>query len=74
MFVMNLKDRPVVVDKPGAPMRRVLDRPVNEGHQWMMEGYATNGTPIRLKAGRTWRLLLDIALAGGTKVTLVGPG
>jgi hypothetical protein len=59
---------------PDAATKTVLDRAVEEAHQWMMEGYATNGTPIWPQAGRTWRFLLDIPLAEGTKVTFVQPG
>jgi hypothetical protein len=51
---------------PDAAMKKALDRAVAEAHQWMMEGYATNGTLIWPKAGRTWRFLLDIPLAEGT--------
>lgn len=59
---------------PDAAMTKILDRTAEEAHQWMMEGYATNGTPIWPQAGRTWRFLLDIPLAEGTKVTFVEPG
>ena len=59
---------------PDAATRQALDRSAAEAHQWMMEGYATNGTPTWPKAGRTWRFLLDIPLAEGTKLTFVEPG
>jgi hypothetical protein len=57
---------------PDTAMKKTLDRAVAEAHQWMMEGYATNGTLIWPKAGRT--CLLDIPLAEGTKVTFLEPG
>jgi hypothetical protein len=59
---------------PDAATKVMLNRAVAEAHQWMMEGYATNGTPIWPEAGRAWRFLLDIPLAEGTKVTFVQPG
>ena len=59
---------------PDAAMKQTLDRAVEEAHQWMMEGYATNGTFVWPKAGRTWRFLLDVPLAEGTKVTSWSPG
>lgn len=52
----------------------LLDSAAEEAHQWMMEQYATNGTPIWPKQGRTWTFLLDIPLAEGTHVTFVQPG
>lgn len=39
--------------EPDAAMKNTLDRAVDEAHQWMMEGYAINGTPIWPKAART---------------------
>jgi hypothetical protein len=59
---------------PDAAMKKTLDRAVDEAHQWMREGYATNGTVIWPRAGRKWRFLLDIPLAEGTKVTFLEPG
>lgn len=59
---------------PDATMQQILARAVDEAYQWMMEGYATNGTFIWPQAGRTWRFLLDIPLAEGTKVTFLEPG
>jgi hypothetical protein len=59
---------------PDVKQKQMLDSAVDEAHQWMMEGYATNGTPIWPKQGRTWRFLLEIPLAEGTKVTFLEPG
>jgi len=59
---------------PDAAMTQTLDRAVEEAHQWMMEGYATYGTPIWPQAGRRWTFLLDIPLAEGTKLTFLQPG
>jgi hypothetical protein len=53
---------------------RALDHAAEEAHQWMMEGYATCGTPVWPKAGRTWHFLLDVPLAEETKLTFVEPG
>lgn len=58
---------------PDIATKKILDRAVDEAHQWMMEGYATNGTPIWPKTDRTWRFLLEIPLAEGTKVTFLDP-
>jgi hypothetical protein len=60
--------------KPDAAMRKTLDAAAEEAHQWMMEGYATNGTRIWPKTDRKWRFLLEIPLAEGTRVTFVKPG
>jgi hypothetical protein len=59
---------------PDAATKTVLDPAVEQARHWMMEGYATNGTPIWPEAGRTWRFLLDIPLAESTKVTFVQAG
>src|SRR5207237_35680 len=59
---------------PDDAMKQTLDRAVDEAHQWMMEGYATNGTTVWPKARRTWCFLLDVPLAEGTKLTFVEPG
>lgn len=59
---------------PDAETKQILDRAAEEAHQWMMEGYATNGTPIWPKQGRRWTFLLDIPLAEGTHITFVEPG
>jgi len=59
---------------PDATTKQTLERAVDEAHQWMMEGYATNGTPIWPIQGRTWRFLLEIPLAEGTRVTFLEPG
>ncbi|BDB41787.1 MULTISPECIES: DUF1214 domain-containing protein [Mycobacterium] len=52
----------------------VLDRAAEEAHQWMMEGYASTGTPVWPHTGRRWRFLLDVPLAEGTRLTFVEPG
>jgi hypothetical protein len=59
---------------PDSATKKTLDGAAGEAHQWMMEGYATNGTPIWPKTDRTWTFLLDIPLAEGTRVTFVKPG
>ncbi len=59
---------------PNAETKVLLDQAADEAHQWMMEGYATNGTPIWPNVGRKWTFLLDIPLAEGTRVTFVEPG
>jgi len=59
---------------PGQVGRDVLDRAADEAHQWLMEGYARNGTPIWPDAGRKWTFLLDIPLAESTRVTFLEPG
>ncbi|HEV2566565.1 MAG TPA: DUF1254 domain-containing protein [Microvirga sp.] len=59
---------------PDPATRTILGRAVDEAHQWMMEGYATNGTPTWPQAGRAWRFLLEIPLAEGTRVTFLEPG
>jgi len=58
---------------PDAATKKVLDAAADEAHQWLMEGYATNGTPIWPKTDRKWRFLLDIPLAEGTKLTFIKP-
>ncbi len=72
LYILNIgKD---LIFDPDAETKTLLDKAAEEAHQWMMEGYATNGTPIWPKEGRRWTFLLDIPLAEGTKVTFVEPG
>ncbi len=72
LYLLNIgKD---LTFRPDSSLTRLLDKAAEEAHQWMMEGYATNGTPIWPKEGRKWTFLLDIPLAEGTKVTFVEPG
>ena len=59
---------------PNAFEDGLLYRAVDEAHEWMMGGYATNGTPIWPDKNRQWCFLLDIPLAEGTRVTFVEPG
>jgi hypothetical protein len=59
---------------PDESTTAILGRAVDEAHQWMMEGYATNGTPVWPDAQKTWRFLLDIPLAESTGVTFLEPG
>ncbi len=72
LYMLNIgKD---LTFNPDAKTKELLDKAAEEAHQWMMEGYATNGTPIWPKEGRRWTFLLDIPLAEGTKVTFVEKG
>jgi hypothetical protein len=59
---------------PDATLKKTLDAAAAEAHRWMMEGYATNGTPIWPKTDRKWPFLPDVPLAEGTHVTFVKPG
>ncbi len=69
LYILNIgKD---LTFNPDEPTKKLLDKAAEEAHQWMMEGYATNGTPIWPKIGRKWTFLLDIPLAEGTKVTFL---
>ncbi len=69
LYILNIgKD---LTFNPDAKTKELLDKAAEEAHQWMMEAYAHNGTPIWPAEGRRWTFLLDIPLAEGTKVTFV---
>lgn len=60
--------------KLDAAMNKVFDAAAEEAHQWMMEQYATNCTPVWPKTRRKWTFLLDVPLAHETKLAFVKPG
>jgi hypothetical protein len=59
---------------PDASQKAIFNQAAEEAHQWMMHEYETNGSILWPKAGRTWRTLLEIRLAEGTKLSFLEPG
>lgn len=60
--------------KPDAALQLMLARAAEEAHQWLMEGFVTNGDLIWPQSSRTWHFILDLTLARGSKLTFIEPG